>query len=78
MFPYGLMTPALNISVGFSAENGGNIVSSSSIYNRERSTSLQESATLEDGEIIKDLTASESEDNRISIFIQRKRQECRY
>ena len=67
MFLYGLMTPALGISVGFSAGNGGEIVSSSSAYDLDISTSLQESATLADGGISKDLTASGSGNNRISI-----------
>ena len=67
IFSYGLMTPALSISVGFSAENGGKMVSSSSTYSLDRSTSLQESATLGDGKISKDLTASGSGNNRISI-----------
>jgi hypothetical protein len=67
IFSCSLMTPALSISVSFSAENGGKIVSSSSTYSLDRSTSLQESATLGDGKISKDLTASGSGDNRISI-----------
>jgi len=67
IFSCSLMTPALSISVGFSAENGGKMVSSSSTYSLDRSTSLQESATLGDGKISKDLTASGSGNNRISI-----------
>ncbi len=67
IFSYGLMTPALSISVSFSAENGGNMASSSAAYNLDRSTSLQESATLGDGQVTKDLTASGSGNNRISI-----------
>ena len=63
----GLMTPALGISVGFSAGNGGTMVSSSCTYNLDRSASLQESATMGNGEISKDLTASGSGNNRISI-----------
>ncbi len=67
MFVYGLMTSALGINVGFSAENGCKIVSSSSTYSLDKSTSLKESATLGDGKITKDLTASGSGNNRISI-----------
>ena len=61
------MTPAMGISVGFSAGNGGTMTSSSSSFNLDRSALLQESAAIEDGEISKDLTASGSGNNRISI-----------
>ena len=45
---------------------GSDSSSTSSTYNLDASTSLQESVTLADGQISKDLTASGSGDNRIS------------
>ncbi len=67
IFLYGLMTPALSISLSYNAENNGKIVSSSSTYMLDKSTSLKESAILGDGKIARDLTASGSGNNRILI-----------
>jgi hypothetical protein len=61
------MAPALGINVGFSAGIDGKIVSSSNAYNLDRSTSLQESTTIGYGEVSKDLTASGSGNNQITI-----------
>ena len=66
MFLVGLMTPALGISVSVSGA-GVDSVSTSTTYNLDKSTSLQESVRFADGKISKDLTASGSGDNSISI-----------
>lgn len=63
----GLMMPALGLSVSASSVTGSDSSSTSSTYNLDKSSSLQESVTLVDGEISKDLTASGSGDNSISI-----------
>jgi len=61
------MTPVLGINVGFSSEKKGEIASSSASYDLDQSTRLVESVTLGDGGINRDLTASGSGENRISI-----------
>ncbi len=66
MLLVGLMTPALGLSVSVSGGAGADSVSTSTTYNLDKSTSLQESVRLADGEISKDLTASGSGDNSIS------------
>ena len=67
IFFYGLIAPALSINVGFSSEKGGDSVSSSASYDLDVSTTLVESATMGDGGINRDLTASGSGENSISI-----------
>ncbi len=67
LFFYILMTPAFGINVGFSSEKNGEIASSSAGYDLDQSTTLVESATLGDGGINRDLTASGSGENSISI-----------
>ena len=63
----GLMTPALGLSVSASSGTGSDSSSTSTTYNLDESTSLQESVALADGGISKDITASGSGDNSISI-----------
>ncbi len=68
----GLMAPASGISVVFSAESGGTVASSSGSFILDRSASLQESASIGNGEISRDLKAKGSGDNRISILSSTK------
>ena len=67
MLLVGLMTPALGLSVSVSVGAGSDSSSTSSTYNLDKSTALQESVTLAGGEISKDLSASGSGDNSITI-----------
>jgi hypothetical protein len=67
VFLFGLMTPALGINMNFNTGNGGKVISSCSTYNLDKSTSLQESVTMGDGKISKDLTANGSGNNHISV-----------
>ena len=67
IFLFGLITPAFGINFAFNSVDGGTTVSSSSSFSLDRSASLQESASIGNGEISSDLTARGSGNNRISI-----------
>jgi hypothetical protein len=65
MILYGVMTPALGISVGFSAGNGAESVSSSTTYDLDSSAMLQEETLLDKGNIFQNREAKGSGSNRI-------------
>ncbi|MDD4161674.1 MAG: matrixin family metalloprotease [Methanothrix sp.] len=62
---YGLMTPALGFTVNFNAGNGAEIVSSSTTYDLDDSTMLQEEAILDEGTIFQIRNAKGSGNNYI-------------
>ena len=65
MFLCGLMTPAMGITVGFNAGSGTESVSSSTTYDLDDSTMLQEEAILDEGTIFQIRNAKGSGNNRI-------------
>lgn len=62
------VAPALGVSVGYSAGDGGRSVSSSASYDLDDSTSLQAEATLTDNSIFETREARGSGDNSINAF----------
>jgi hypothetical protein len=69
MILFGIMTPAMGISVGISAGNGAKSVSSSTTYDLDSRTMLQEEALLDEGNIFQNREAEGAGRNRIDQSI---------